>query len=84
MSKSFTKTIKKLHDNQLKDLDDAISKLIENPILGNLKTGDLADLRVYKFRMINQLMLLAYYHQNNKLILSALGSHENFYRDLKK
>lgn len=83
MSKSFTKTIKKLHDNQLKDLDDAISKLIENPILGNLKTGDLADLRVYKFRMINQLMLLAYYHQNNKLILSALGSHENFYRDLK-
>ena len=83
MSKSFTKTIKKLHDNQLKDLNDAISKLIENPILGNLKAGDLADLRVYKFRMINQLMLLAYYHQNNKLILSALGSHENFYRDLK-
>jgi mRNA-degrading endonuclease YafQ of YafQ-DinJ toxin-antitoxin module len=84
MSKSFKKTIKKLHDNQLQDLDDAISKLIENPVSGNLKKGDLVDLRVYKFRMTNELTLLAYYYQNNKLLLSALGSHENFYRDLKK
>ncbi len=51
-----------------------------------MKKGDLNGIRVYKFRMINQLMLLAYEISNNQLclILLALGSHENFYRDIKK
>jgi mRNA-degrading endonuclease YafQ of YafQ-DinJ toxin-antitoxin module len=35
--------------------------------------------------MVNQLALLAYTYEDNRLILTllALGSHENFYRDLK-
>jgi len=43
-------------------------------------------LRVYKFKMNNQLTLLGYGFDDNTLILElmALGSHENFYRDIKR
>ena len=82
----FRKAVKKLHKNQKKHLDKTIRKIISNPDLGEAKTGDLAGVRVYKFTMLNQLTLLAYTYNNKKiiLILLAIGTHENFYRDLKK
>lgn len=80
---SFLKAVKKLHANQKKDLDQAIRALIADPALGDAKSGDLSDVRVYKFRMTNQPTLLAYTHDQRSLTLLALGSHENFYRDLK-
>jgi len=84
--KAFEKTAKKLHSNAKQDLDNAINELIKNPLLGELKKGDLAGIRVYKFKMVHQLTLLAYVYDEleEKLLLHALGSHENFYRDLKK
>ncbi len=83
---TFSKQIKKLHSNQKKDLDIAITKIIHEPDIGNEKSGDLDQVRVYKFNMVKQLTLLAYewYQDEDQLILLALGSHENFYRDLKK
>lgn len=84
---SFAKQVKKLHQNQKKDLDGAVKKIVENPTIGQSKKGDLAHIRVYKFKMTNQLTLLAYEWHHDALqliILLALGSHENFYRDLKK
>ncbi|WP_353274429.1 MULTISPECIES: type II toxin-antitoxin system RelE/ParE family toxin [unclassified Wolbachia] len=62
------------------------SKYKDNPCIGELKSGDLAGVRVYKFSIFNQLTLLAYFYneQNNELTLLALAPHENFYRDLKK
>lgn len=82
---SFKKAAKKLHQNQKADLDHAIAFLMQNPFSGEQKKGDLAYLRVYKFKMVNQETLLGYSYQENQLILEllALGSHENFYRDLK-
>ena len=82
----FTKHIKKLHANQKKDLDKAIKEVATNPHIGESKKGDLVGVQVYKFKMVNQLTLLAYEWQDDEslLILLALGSHENFYRDLKK
>lgn len=84
-SPSFKKAVKKLHPNQKNDLDDAVKRLVNNPELGEQKKGDLAYLRVYKFKMIKQQVLLGYSYQEDELILEllALGSHENFYRDLK-
>jgi hypothetical protein len=41
-------------------LYDAIRSLMEQPALGEQKLGDLAGVRVHKFRMVNQLALLAY------------------------
>lgn len=82
---TFKKAVKKLHKNQKKDLDKAVKMLIENPCLGEPKKGDLAFLRVYKFKIVKQLSLLGYSYQDGTVILEliALGSHENFYRDIK-
>lgn len=82
---SFKKIVKKLHKNQKQDLDDAIKVLMEEPTIGEQKKGDLSYLRVYKFKMVNQLTLLGYSYEEGTLTLEliALGPHENFYRDVK-
>lgn len=83
---TFSKTAKKLHANQKKDLDDSIRAIMADPALGEPKLGDLSGVSVYKFKMVNQLTLLAYTYEDRTITLPllALGSHENFYRDLKK
>ena len=82
---SFIRQIKKIHKNQKIELDFAIKAIISNPRIGELKKGNLAGIQVYKFSMGNQLTLLAfeYYPSSPTLILLSIGSHENFYRDLK-
>lgn len=83
---TFCRCIKKLHKNQITDLDAAIITIVSDPSIGENKKGDLAGVQVYKFKMINQLTLLAYQYDSddNQIILLALGTHENFYRNLKK
>ncbi len=82
----FLKAVKKLHANQKADLDLAVKAIMNEPDIGQSKTGDLSGVLVYKFKMVKQLTLLAYtYHdQTITLTLLALGTHENFYRDIKK
>ena len=83
---TFKKSVKKLKPNQKKELDTAIKTLMTKPSLGEQKKGDLDFLRVYKFKMNKQLTLLGYSFDDGTLILElmALGSHENFYRDIKR
>ena len=83
---TFRKAVKKLKPNQKKHLDNAVKELIKDPLLGEQKRGDLAFLRVYKFKMIKQLTLLGYSYDEGVLTLElmALGTHENFYRDIKR
>ncbi len=85
-SRLFERQLKKLHDNQRRDVEGAMHEVIENPGGGIHKTGDLAGMRVHKFHMVRQLTLLAYEYDEKADILrfAAVGSHENFYRDLKK
>ena len=80
----FSKIKKKLKKNQIKDLDNAIREIIKNPELGEQKKGDLADVWVYKFRMVDRENLLAYQWDEKTRTLISLGVHENFYRDIKK
>lgn len=80
----FGQQKKKLQNNQIKILDDAIKDILKNPNLGEQKKGDLRNIRVYKFKMLNQQCLLAYQAIDSQIVLHALGSHENFYRDLKR
>ncbi|MFZ3143576.1 type II toxin-antitoxin system RelE/ParE family toxin [Psychrobacter glacincola] len=84
-SHSFKKVVKKLHKNQKADLDAAVRTIIDNPNLGIQKVGDLSSVRIYKFKMLKQLTLLAYQIDDGRLILTLLmvGTHENFYRDIK-
>ena len=83
---TFKKAVKKLKPNQKRELDSAVKALLDNPALGEQKKGDLAFLRVYKFKMSKQLTLLGYSFDDGALILElmTLGSHENFYRDIKR
>tara|TARA_B100000745_G_C20102361_1_gene377128 strand:- start:70 stop:354 length:285 start_codon:yes stop_codon:yes gene_type:complete len=83
---TFKKTVKKLKANQKADLDKAVKALINDPLLGEKKRGDLAYLRVYKFKMVKQLTLLGYSYEDGTVVLEllSLGSHENFYRNMKK
>ncbi len=81
----FSRSAKKLHRQEKQLLDDAIKALIENPEVGDVKTGDLSGVCVYKFRVNMDMMLLAYKHDReaHALTLLAYWSHENFYRDMK-
>jgi mRNA-degrading endonuclease RelE of RelBE toxin-antitoxin system len=83
---TFKKAARKLKPSQKKELDAAVKDLMAKPTLGEQKKGDLAFLRVYKFKMSKQLTLLGYSFDDGTLILElmALGSHENFYRDIKR
>ena len=85
-SRQFAKAVKKLHSNQKSDLDKAVQLLMGDPLIGDSKAGDLEGVRVHKFKIVNQLNLLAYSYEDEILTLTllAVGSHENFYRDLKQ
>lgn len=85
-SNTFKKSVKKLHQNQIFEVKKAIEIIANNPLIGEMKKGDLAGIRVYKFRIHHQLILLAYLFEKEESLLSLIdiSSHENFYRDLKK
>jgi len=60
-------------------LDAAVKALINNPLLGTRKKGDLSFLRVYQFKMAKQAALLGYSYQEGVVILEliVLGSDKN-------
>ena len=85
-TRRFARAYKKIHANVLKDVNAAVAAIAEDPSLGVQKKGDLSTLFVHKFRSQNQLYLLGYTREDEvRLIyLEAIGSHENFYRDVKR
>ena len=83
-SSAFARGYKKLHQRQKQDVDAAVNLIISNPIAAEAKRGDLAGVYIYKFKSQTQLMLLAYEFDPSTRHLLLLGSHENFYRDLKR
>jgi mRNA interferase RelE/StbE len=83
-SATFKRAYKRLHQNQKTDVDNAVADIVHNPTIGEAKKGDLAGVFVYKFKCNDQLMLLAYEYDPDTRLLLLLGSHENFYRDLKR
>ena len=80
----FGRQKKKLSKGKIKHLDNIIRTILKNPEVGTMKSGDLQDVRVYKFRMDGIQFLLAYEMMEENLCLYTFGSHENFYRNLKK
>jgi len=82
---TFKRRIKKMHKNEKAALDKAVKSVATDPSIGEMKTGDLAGVQVYKYKLKSQLYLLAYSYIKDELILTFIdhGSHENFYRDLK-
>ena len=83
-SGKFVKFKKKSVEDLQIEIDNQVKNIIENPEAGELKKGDLKRIRVLKFRFNNQLFLLSYEIIEDKVYLYTVGTHENFYKDLKK
>ena len=85
-TRRFARQYKKLNDKSAKDVDGAVEIVSNTPSIGERKKGDLAALLVYKFKSNGQLYLLGYsLDEGLRLIyLEAIGSHENFHRDIKR
>jgi len=82
---TFERLAKKLNRQQKTELDGAVRAIGADPEIGGAKVGDLAGMRVLKFRLSNQSCLLAYRILDlNTVKLLTFGPHENFYRDLKR
>jgi len=75
-----------MHPNQKQTLDNAVNTILQNPEAGSSKTGDLLNLRVYKYKLHGTQILLGYYYHAEEQVITlvSVGSHENFYRDLKR
>jgi mRNA interferase RelE/StbE len=80
----FRRAYKRLHPNQKADVDDAVTAIVADPTLGEAKKGDLAGVFVYKFQCVDKLFLLAYEYDPATRLLLLVGTHENFYRELKR
>jgi hypothetical protein len=83
-SSVFARSYKKLHSNQKYDVEIAINAIVQDPLIGDPKRGDMAGVYIYKFKSQSQLMLLAYEFDPKTRHLLLLGTHENFYRDFKR
>lgn len=72
-SRRFEKVLRKLPNPQLKIVEDEIDKIIENPEAGELKKGDLSHLRVHKFKIDNEQVLLGYSWIEHKIEIYLLS-----------
>ena len=86
----FAQYVKKAHKSLQLAIEDAVWFVCDSPDIGEPQVGDLAGIRVYKFRFNRQEYLVAYRAPVEDLPLEFLiidfyqvGSHENFYADLK-
>jgi mRNA interferase RelE/StbE len=82
-SAAFARSYKKSNKNRKADVDDAITLIVKNPLVGVPKREDLVGVHVYKFKSQHQEVLLAYEFDPKTRYLLLLVAHENFVRDLK-
>lgn len=85
-ARRFLRSYKRFHPNQLRDVHQALDRILHEPTIGEPKKGDLTGLFVYKFPAVGQEFLIAYTLDDLKkeVTFEAAGPHENFYRDLKR
>jgi len=81
---AFMRAYKKLHRNQKDAVDKAVEEIVVDPTIGAAKKGDLQGVYVYKFECVSQRLLLAYEYDSATRLLLLVGTHENFYRKIKK
>lgn len=79
----FGRKIKKFRPPEKAALDQEVQKIFSNPETGQEKKGDLRGIRVHKYRIQKQEMLLAYAFNEQEIMLINIGGHENYYQELK-
>jgi mRNA-degrading endonuclease RelE of RelBE toxin-antitoxin system len=82
----FGRSKKRLPAAAQMQIDEAVKGLLADPLSGEPKTGALKGVRVIKFKVGPQQLLLAYQFDANRKMIEVLdvGPHENFYRELQK
>ena len=80
----FQRRVKKLPKQDHLTVDEQIRLILLDPTIGDEKKQDLKGIFVHKFRLNNQEVLLSYKVTEDFIYLLTIGSHENYYRDLKK
>lgn len=82
----FAKSKRHLPDQAQLTVDEQVRKLLADPLAGEPKTGALKGVRVFKFKIGPQQLLLAYQFDERRNVIEVLdvGPHENFYRDLQR
>ncbi|GAX61178.1 hypothetical protein SCALIN_C18_0002 [Candidatus Scalindua japonica] len=83
-SNHFLKFKKKSPKKLQLEIDNEVKNIINNPEIGELKKGDLKTIRIYKFRYKAQFYLLSYEVKGKTLYLYLVGTHENYYKQLKR
>ncbi len=82
-SRLFEKKVKKMTKAEKKALDREVRNIAENLNIDEEKKGDLKGVFVHKFKLKTNLYLLAYRKADKDWELVMIGSHENYYRNLK-
>ena len=84
-STRFGKAKRRLPPKSQLALDEEVKSVVDNPLIGEMKTGALRGVRVLKFKLGPLQLLLAYdfNERRNVIELLDIGPHENFYRDLQ-
>lgn len=82
-SRLLEKKVKKMTKAEKEALDREVRNIAENINIDEEKKGDLKGVFVRKFKINTNLYLLAYRKCGADLELVMIGSHENYYRDLK-
>lgn len=80
---SFKRSVKKFKKNEKNALDEAVKQIIDDPEIGEQKSGDLRHVWVYKYKLKVMLYLLAYSYNAEEITLLSVGFHENFYHHYK-
>jgi mRNA-degrading endonuclease RelE of RelBE toxin-antitoxin system len=84
-SPSFKRDLRKLHSEQKQNLLLAIKDISDSKVEGIPKRFDLAGVFIYKYKAGQNEVLIAYeFVGQNTVRFLKFGSHENFYRDLKR
>lgn len=68
----FARRVKKLSSDEKIFLDKAVKMIIESPSLGKTKSGDLAEIQVYRYTSRTREYLLAYRVGSGELVLTLL------------
>jgi len=92
----FRKFVRKAHRPLQLAIEDQVEVVCEDPTVGQVKVGDLADIRVHKSRFNRQEYLIAYRPPTARQVAEGIdielllidfyqvGVHENFYDALKR
>ena len=81
---AFRKFVKKQRRPFQLAIEDEVEKILNIPEAGVFKKGDLSGFRVHKFMLKKQEYLIAYRIQKEDIVFYLIGTHENFYRELRR